>query len=214
MAGQKNADTPELGNSFLRGIAGAYSGGKQESFINNRCRLGHHDITEGELDHTFIETSSDVFYETGLKGSGLKLRKLACMDKQVLPATPDLEFVIYRVFWDDTFWDSLQSAHVGYDDFHGSNNALASMRKKYNRELKDDIVNYGFSDAVMYLGPAGDLIREAIHTAVCSAAQSAARQWFYLARPYRYQSHGMPKHVLYKAQPTCTLCICHRKLGQ
>ena len=185
----ENADSPELGNSFLRGIADAYSDGEQKSFINNRCRLGHHDTSEGELDHTFIETTEDVFYETGLKGSGLKLRKLACMDRQVLHATPDLDFVVYRVFWDDTFWDSLQSAHVGYDDFHGSNNALASMRKKYNRELKDDIVNYGFSDAVMYLGPAGDLIREAIHTAVCSAAQSAAGNDF-----------GKQGHIITKAK--------------
>ena len=70
------ADSPELGNSFLRGIADAYSDGEQKTFINNRCRLGHHDITEGELDHTFIETSKDVFYENGAKRFRLKVTKI------------------------------------------------------------------------------------------------------------------------------------------
>ncbi len=192
----ENAENPELGNNFLRGIAGAYAKDKTQSLINNRCRLGHHDTSQGEVDHTFIETSQDVFFETGLKGSALKLRKLACMDKQVLQAAPDLEFVVYRVFWDDTFWDSLQSAHVGYDDYFGANNQLASLRKKYNRQLKDDIVNYGFSDAVMYLGPAGELIREAIHTAICSAAQNAAGVSF--------KSQG---HVVTKSK------ACHQATG-
>jgi hypothetical protein len=170
----ENADTPELGNSFLRGIASAYEGVDQENFVVNRCRLSHHDTSEGELDHTFIETAQDIYYETGLKGSAIKLKKLACMDKQVLRTSSNYEFVVYRVFWDDTFWNGLQSPHVGYDDAFGYNANIAPLRKKFNRKFKDDIVNYGFSDAVMYLGPAGELIREAIEGAICSAARDAS----------------------------------------
>ncbi len=189
----ENADNPELGDSFLSGIASAYKNVDQKNIITNRCRLGHHDTSVGDIDHTFIETAQDVFYETGLRGSLLKIKKLACMDKQVLRPSSNLEFVIYRIFWDDSFWNSLQAAYVGYDDYHGSNNFLASLRKKYNRELKDDIVNYGFSDAVMYLGPAGDLIREAIHGAVCSAALDAS------GRSFLQQGHIVTKENACKA---------------
>jgi len=51
---------------------------------------------------------------------------------------------------------------------------MAMLRKKYNRILKDDLVNYGFSDAVMYLGAAGEEIRLAVKAAMCSAALDAS----------------------------------------
>jgi len=90
----------------------------------------------------------------------------------------NLEFVLYRVFWDNIFWDNVQFAHVGQDDNRGSSKDIAGLRRKYNRVLKDDLVNYGFSDAVMYLGPAGGEIRNAIRGAMCSAALDAAGQSF------------------------------------
>jgi len=115
----ENANNSELGNSFLKGIAEAYDGVDQNNFVVNRCRLKYHDIDEGELDHTFIETSTPVYYETGLAGSALSVKKLACMDKQVLQTTQDIEFVVYRVFWDEAFWKALQAPHIGYDDNYG-----------------------------------------------------------------------------------------------
>ncbi|HHL43141.1 MAG TPA: hypothetical protein ENJ42_05955 [Hellea balneolensis] len=155
----------------------------------NRCRLKHHDISEGENDHTFIETAQPVYFETGLNGSALQLKNLACMDKQVLGTNSGLEFVVYRVFWDEAFWKALQAPHVGYDDAYGQNNHIAPLRKKYNRKFKDDIVNYGFSDAVMYLGPAGDRIREAVYGAICSAVLDASGYGF------KQQGHIVTKDV-------------------
>jgi len=52
------------------------------------------------------------------------------------------------------------------------------MRRKYNGQLKDKLVNYGFSDAVLYLGPAGEQIRDAVRGAMCSAALDASGYGF------------------------------------
>ena len=116
----------------------------------------------------------DSRFETALPGSQLKLDELVCMDKQTLAIDDNLEFVLYRVFWDNIFWDNLQFAHVGQDDDRGSSQDIARLRRKYNRELKDELINYGISDAVMYLGEAGGEIRNAIKGAMCSAALDAS----------------------------------------
>jgi len=96
------------------------------------------------------------------------------MDKQVLPVGNDLEYVIYRIFWDEIMWESLQFAHVGQDDSNGTSSNFADLRRNVNRSLKDKLVNFGFSDAVMYLGPAGNEIRDAIRGAMCAASLDAA----------------------------------------
>ena len=100
------------------------------------------------------------------------------MDKQTLAIDDNLEFVLYRVFWDNIFWDNLQFAHVGQDDDRGASQDIARLRRKYNRELKDELINYGISDAVMYLGAAGGEIRNAIRGAMCSAALDASGKSF------------------------------------
>jgi len=100
------------------------------------------------------------------------------MDRQVLPVRDDLNYVIYRVFWDEIMWESLQHAHVGQDDNQGDSRDLAQKRRLLNRNLKDKFVNYGFSDAIMYLGPAGQEIRNAIRGAMCAAALEANGQTF------------------------------------
>ena len=97
------------------------------------------------------------------------------MDRQTLKVGGNIEYVIYRVFWDDIFWDSLQAPHVGQDALgRKDQGALANLRRKYNGQLKDKLVNYGFSDAVLYLGPAGEQIRNAVRGAMCSAALDAS----------------------------------------
>jgi len=55
------------------------------------------------------------------------------MDKQTLEIDDNLEFVLYRVFWDNIFWDEVQFAHVGQDDNRGSSKDVAGLRRKYNR---------------------------------------------------------------------------------
>ncbi len=155
-----------LASDFLSGIARAYDLDAEDGLIGALCGEGD--------NHLYINASKPVPFRTLLPDSQLQLSRLACMDKQKLDIGEDIEFVLYRVFWDTVFWDALQYPHVGQDDDRGSSETLALQRQKYNRILKDDLVNYGFSDAVMYLGEAGDLIRDAVRGAMCIAAIDAA----------------------------------------
>jgi len=146
----ENPEDAPLANAFITGVADAYN---NEVITDTKTRQ----------------------YRTTLPGSTLELSELACMDRQTLKVGGNIEYVIYRVFWDDIFWDSLQAPHVGQDALgRKDQGALANLRRKYNGQLKDKLVNYGFSDAVLYLGPAGKQIRNAVRGAMCSAALDAS----------------------------------------
>jgi hypothetical protein len=168
----------QLADDFLGGIAKAYDLEASDGLITTLCGERPYDVDAAETPHIYIKADQQTEFDTALPGSKLRLDELVCMDKQTLEIDQNLEFVLYRVFWDNIFWDNVQFAHVGQDDNRGSSQDIAGLRRKYNRVLKDDLVNYGFSDAVMYLGPAGKEIRNAIRGAMCSAALDAAGQSF------------------------------------
>ncbi len=172
----EDPEADQLGNDFLSGVAKAYNINIEGHLISQPCGSNEHSHVQHPTNHILItpEHKATTYYETLIPGTRLALNQLACMDKQTLEVDPALEFVVYRIFWDNLFWDQLQYAHVGQDDARGSSVNFAKMRRKYNRQLKDELVNYGFSDAVMYLGPAGREIRNAIRGAMCSAALDAA----------------------------------------
>jgi len=167
----------QLADDFLGGIAKAYNLEASDGLITTLCGEKAYDAPIAS-PHIYVKADEPTYFDTALPGSRLKLDELVCMDKQTLNIDDNLEFVVYRVFWDNIFWDNVQFAHVGQDDNRGSSKDIAGLRRKYNRVLKDDLVNYGFSDAVMYLGPAGKEIRNAIRGAMCSAALDAAGQSF------------------------------------
>lgn len=168
----------QLAEDFLSGIAKAYDLDASDGIITTLCGEKPYDASAAQTPHIYIRADETKYFETAIPGSKLKLDELVCMDKQTLAIDDNLEFVLYRVFWDNIFWDNLQFAHVGQDDDRGSSKDIARLRRKYNRILKDDLVNYGISDAVMYLGAAGVEIRNAIRGAMCSAAMDAAGQSF------------------------------------
>lgn len=171
-------NTP-LANAFIAGVANAYGKDVEEKAVASQC--GRDDQNEDiKLSNSITITDTKVRnYKTTLPGSTLRLSDLACMDRQVLKVSGNIEYVIYRVFWDDIFWDALQAPHVGQDALvTGETGSLASFRRKYNGQLKDKLVNYGFSDAVLYLGPAGEHIRNAVRGAMCSAALDASGYGF------------------------------------
>jgi len=170
----ENPDDSPLANNFIKGLANAYELDTQEKTVSSLCGRDEENEDKRLQNHILINEAKPKFYRTALPGSRLKLDNLVCMDKQVMRVQDDLEYVIYRIFWDEIFWRSLQYAHIGQDDSQGSSFNFASLRRDINRDLKDKMVNYGFSDAVMYLGPAGDEIRDAIRGAMCSAALDAA----------------------------------------
>ncbi|WP_371395508.1 hypothetical protein [Fretibacter rubidus] len=169
----ENPDADQLAGDFLSGIATAYGREVEEQIIKTSC--GKENPSTGKTSpHVYIKNPIPHVLETAIAGSTLELDKLVCMDKQVLEVDPSLEFVLYRVFWDDIFWNSLQFPHVGQDDDQGTSKDIARLRRKYNRRLKDELINFGISDAVMYLGAAGDDIRMAVEGALCSASLDAA----------------------------------------
>lgn len=165
----ENPDSDQLADDFLAGIAGAYGQDVKGQIIRTSCGQA-----DSKAPHIKITGNAPKRFETALPGSALELDELVCMDKQTLDVDDALEYVVYRIFWDDIFWNRLQFPHVGQDDDQGSSKEIARLRRKYNRKLKDELMNYGISDAVMYLGPAGTDIRSAIRGAMCSASLDAA----------------------------------------
>jgi len=164
----------QLASDFLGGIAKAYDLDSTDGLVRTTCGEAPYDPNATTPEFIHIKSNTPRLFDTVIPGSQLKLDKLVCMDKQTLPIRDDTEFVIYRVFWDNIFWDDIQFSHVGQDDNRGTSKEIAGLRRKYNRILKDDFINYGISDAVMYLGSAGTEIRKAIKGAMCSAALDAA----------------------------------------
>lgn len=170
----EDPDEAPLGRTFMEGVANAYDLEITGNTLASQCGVR----LEGEsrVKRDFIEIKSGdqpVKYQTIVPGVELELDRLVCMDRQILKVREDLEYVVYRIFWDEFFWTSLQQAHIGQDDGEGETTLLADLRRKYNRRLKDQMVNFGFSDAVMYVGPAGHEIRKAIKGAMCAAALDA-----------------------------------------
>ncbi len=171
----EDPEADPLGNNFLTGIAKAYGLEVNGRYVASPCGAPVHEGEDHSDNHIYVTPgATPSTYETAIPGARLKLDRLVCMDKQTLEVDPALEFVVYRIFWDDIFWNRLQFPHVGQDDSRGTSMAISDLRRKYNRKLKDDLVNYGFSDAVLYLGPAGEDIRNAIRGAMCSAILDAA----------------------------------------
>ncbi len=175
----EDPEADPLGNNFLTGIAKAYGISVEGQIVASPCGDTIHEGDDHNSNHIYVTPGpTPTVFETAIPGAQLVLDRLVCMDKQTLEVDQALEFVVYRIFWDDIFWNRLQFPHVGQDDSRGSSMAFAELRRKYNRRLKDDLVNYGFSDAVMYLGPAGREIRNAIRGAMCSAQLDAAGYLF------------------------------------
>ena len=174
----EDPDSDPLASNFINGIAKSYDLTIEGNILSSQCgtKGGIVDRVARSIDIT--TGAAPIFYQTIIPGARLKLDKLVCMDRQTIKVDEELEYVIYRVFWDEIFWNSLQSAHVGQDHHLGPATGVAGLRRKYNRRLKDEMVNYGFSDAVMYLGPAGEEIRKAVKGAMCAAALDAAGQTF------------------------------------
>lgn len=170
----ENPEDKPLANNFLQGIAQAYDITLPEKVVSSVCGRNKENEDDALNNHIYIKQANAKPFSTAIPGRNLELDNLVCMDKKILPVGNNLEYVVYRVFWDELMWSSLQYAHVGQDDSTGSSQAFASQRREFNRILKDKLVNFGFSDAVLYLGAAGDEMREAIRGAMCAAALDAA----------------------------------------
>ena len=168
----EDPDLEALGQEFLDGIAEAY-GLEDTVAADGKCLNAAQGPVGPSDDLIYIHAPEPIRLETSIPGTFLTLDRLACVDKHVLAVSDTLDIAVYRIFWDDAFWNGVQFAHVGQDDDQGSSAEFAALRRRFNRQFKDELVNYGFSDAVMYLGPTGQTIREAVRGALCAAALDA-----------------------------------------
>lgn len=129
--------------------------------------------------------STEHRLETDLAGVTLRINEGGCLDRRVVD-TPNIRYNLYRFFWDDLFWNAFQYAHLGYDDDVGARpDDLARLRLPRSRQLKDQIVTHGLSDAAMYIGPVGELMREAGRVALCAAARDSTSHQFFDAQSNR-----------------------------
>lgn len=134
----------------------------------------------------------DAVFETDLSGQRLWLTEIGCMDRQVLNPGGEIQFNLYRLFWDDAFYNGIQYPHLGYDDQaidgryadagaaadidQPEHQRIAALRRKNSAALKDQLITYGMSDAAMYMGAAGDYIRSSLRASICLAASDSREQ--------------------------------------
>jgi len=176
MGWTEDPENDPLAGRLLNGMAEAYDVESEEYTLQSQCGVLESSDDQSDTTSFITITTGElpITYKTFLPGVELRLQDLICMDRQTLRVNSGLEFIVYRVFWDEIFWEQLQEAHIGQDDNQGFSKSNILDRKKYNRRLKDEMVNFGFSDAVMYLGPAGREIRLAVKGAMCSALLDAS----------------------------------------
>lgn len=122
--------------------------------------------------------------QTDAPNTRLWIGELACMDRIVIDLGNKGSINVYRLFWDDAFYNAYEYRLLGYDDgiFLGQEASdrdyrgyedINGLRTQLNKQLKNEVVTYGFSDATMYLGPAGQQIREALRGGLCAAINEA-----------------------------------------
>lgn len=175
--------TTTLADDFASGLAHLYGVTASTPSADALCPSSASGAGTGGLRIGFSERQ---YFTTDVEGSPLHLTHVGCLDKRVV-ATPTVRYNIYRFFWDDYFWNGLEFAHVGYDDAlyadaesseprpeQPVHERVAPLRQRFNSHLKDSLVTYGVSDAAMYMGPAGELIRQGASAAMCAALHDAA----------------------------------------
>lgn len=169
--------TGDFAGDFTASLVSAYDIGGPVPDVSSPCptSLG----AGSQVGGLRIRAPETRIYVGDLASHQLTMTHLGCIDKQSID-TGAIRYNIYRFFWDDSFWNGLQFAHLGYDDAFlpddptPPNQRIADHRRPVNRDLKDRVVTYGFSDAAMYIGPAGELIRSAGAAAICIAIRDAA----------------------------------------
>jgi hypothetical protein len=124
---------------------------------------------------------------TDAPGTRVNGERLACLDRIEIDLGPKGRVNVYRLFWDDPFYDGYEYAHIGYDDklFYGLEKPganypgyenLAALRESWNGRLKTNLVSYGFGDAIMYISPVGARMRAAVREGICHVVNEITGQ--------------------------------------
>jgi len=243
-----NSDTKRASILYLHGIGWTQNGNLAADFTQSLARFYgteffgvdkprsgtkclQSDVGSGIKIRTNLKTN---WFQTDLKNEHLWINQIGCMDRLIVNRGGETEFYIYRLFWDNNFWNAIQHGYVGYDDFkyYGDvktdpdkpasvqprHQRIAELREGEIRYLKDNIINYGFSDSALYIGPAGDLMREAVATALCLAAKDTNKNSIFeqVGRPGFKSEHRVTNRTLAcntSDAPTKELAIISESMG-
>jgi len=74
----------------------------------------------------------------------------------------------YALYWEGDAWDGIQAGYI-QDDI----DTIASESVWINKLLKETVVDYGFSDAALYLGDFGKVLRYSTEAAICIMVRDA-----------------------------------------
>lgn len=113
--------------------------------------------------------------------------EIACMDRIDITLGDSGVVHLYRLLWDDAFYKAFEYPHLGYDDGvftghevaseqYGGYENIDALRLARNRDYKNSLITYGLSDAAMYIGPAGKLLRDAVRGGLCAVVNDATGQ--------------------------------------
>ncbi len=127
-----------------------------------------------------LTTTKSADFGTDDPRARVQISELGCLDRILLDLGNGYTVSIYRFFWDDALWDSVEWFHTGYDDpveldtrgrkyGHAGYDDVEELRIQRNSDLKNNVVTWGLIDAATYLGPAGPYAREAVGAAICAA---------------------------------------------
>jgi len=106
---------------------------------------------------------------------------VGCVDKTTL-VVPVGKITLYRLVWDDSFYNAYTYPLVGYDDsirtaheqpdppLYSGYEDLTRYRRSGTASIRDNVLTYGIADAALYMGPVGYLMRSAVRGAICAVA--------------------------------------------
>ena len=164
-SGSKVVSREYLGDDFLMALEKAYPGRVSFDRTQSNC-----------IDRTRslkLTGPAQTFTLPGLNNlEPISISNFGCLDRVDVEIEDQFEMVLYRLFWDDAFWDSIENRFTGFDDTYGAPKEYFN-RQEYNAKLKDVVVNFGFIDAVTYLSPVGEEMRATVRAAICLADMDA-----------------------------------------
>jgi len=115
---------------------------------------------------------------------------VGCLDRIEIDLKDSGVINLYRFLWDDLIYDAYQYPLVGYDDGirtgHEPGGSLTGgravrgyedlhgLRAPKTAQIKAEMVSYGLSEASLYLGPVGELMREGVAAAICAVINEAS----------------------------------------
>ncbi|MEJ7804730.1 MAG: hypothetical protein WKG03_02255 [Telluria sp.] len=179
----------EVGFDLVKAIEAAYGAHGAARQYTHLCPRSKSD---GSTDKRPVAggltiTSNGTSLQTDSPLTSLNNKAVACLDKVVIDLGAKGTVNVYRLFWDDHFYNGYEYAHLGYDDgillgqeatspSHRGYENIHAQRASLNARLKTSLVTYGFSDATMYLGPVGERLRTAIAGGVCAVVNDLTGQ--------------------------------------